>query len=146
MRDLYDAFMEIDPVDSMLVGYLLVASVMLGSGLWKFILWPLLKLLWHAPGWLISWFGQHFDRRKPWGDPEIGLQRMRAPNVPWAGGTMLCYVYWCPCGEQLEEGPCGGCAVNAVCNTCRVNYGNLPGFTFGSGEWRHSRRTAKPCS
>lgn len=143
MRDLIDGFMQIDPVESILIGFLMVVLFWLAIGWWKFIIWPTLKLLWRAPGWLISQLHQRFDRRKPWGDPGIGLQRMRVPNVPWAGGMLRCYIYWCPCGEQLEEGPCGGCAVNAVCDTCRVNYGNLPGFTFGSGEWRHSRRTAK---
>ena len=28
----------------------------------------------------------------------------------------------------LSAGPTGGCSVNAVCETCHVNYGNLPAF------------------
>jgi len=35
--------------------------------------------------------------------------------------------YWCcDCGNELEDGPEGGCAVNVVCKTCRLNYGCLP--------------------
>ena len=37
--------------------------------------------------------------------------------------------YWCcDCGNELEDGPEGGCAVNVVCKTCRLNYGCLPGY------------------
>lgn len=37
-------------------------------------------------------------------------------------------VYKCNCGTVLTEGPWGGCAVNAVCRTCDINYGCLPGY------------------
>lgn len=36
--------------------------------------------------------------------------------------------YFCPCGTKLTEGPEGGGSVNAVCETCRINYGCLPGY------------------
>lgn len=39
------------------------------------------------------------------------------------------YRYWCPkCDTVLTEGPSGGCAVNAVCEKCKINYGCLPGY------------------
>lgn len=45
------------------------------------------------------------------------------------GDTYL--LYKCPdCGTQLTDGPCGGAAVNAVCDKCRINFGCLPGYDF----------------
>jgi hypothetical protein len=46
------------------------------------------------------------------------------------GGRGCYYIdYQCPtCHTTLSDGPCGGAAVNAVCKTCRINYGCLDGF------------------
>jgi hypothetical protein len=47
----------------------------------------------------------------------------------WTGSHKIYqYQYWCNCGTKLTDGPTGGCAVNAVCGKCRINYGNLPGY------------------
>jgi len=71
------------------------------------------------------------------------LTRQRVANFEMPGsGTMgsgwfyrsgsvmsfRAYDYWCGCGQKLEDGPCGGGSVNAVCDKCRVNYGCLPGY------------------
>jgi hypothetical protein len=43
------------------------------------------------------------------------------------------WIYFCPaCGHALVAGPEGAAAVNAVCKTCHVNYGCLPGY-YGFG-------------
>jgi hypothetical protein len=38
------------------------------------------------------------------------------------------FNYWCKCGTKLTDGPCGGAAVNAVCEKCHINYGCLDGY------------------
>ncbi len=52
-----------------------------------------------------------------------------AVDPPTPGWPYACveYRYFCSCGTELTEGPWGGAAINAVCKTCRINYGNLPG-------------------
>lgn len=60
-----------------------------------------------------------------YGGGGIGLQRIMHP----AGTINLKqYSYWCQCGALLSDGPTGGAAVNAICEKCRINYGNLPGY------------------
>lgn len=55
----------------------------------------------------------------------IGMNRVTRP----AGSLVLkTYDYWCSCGTQLTDGPRGGDSVNAVCETCKLNYGCLPGY------------------
>jgi hypothetical protein len=39
-----------------------------------------------------------------------------------------CWQYTCKCGTVLTEGPSGGCSVNAVCKSCKINYGGLDGY------------------
>lgn len=70
------------------------------------------------------------------------LKRQRVEDIQYGGGglglrrfthpagtiNLKQYRYWCPCGTELTDGPTGGCAVNAVCKKCRINYGNLPGY------------------
>ena len=96
---------------------------------------------------MIEWFKKLFSvspvSPKPWGDPEIGLTRMKAGytefpvygvmgHIENAGRTQSYrykhYRYFCPCGTELTDGPEGGCAINAVCEKCRINYGCLPGY------------------
>lgn len=58
-----------------------------------------------------------------------GLSRQLVSPTEWAKGCLLTtYRYWCPCGEELSDGPCGGAAVNAVCEKCKINYGCLDGY------------------
>jgi hypothetical protein len=70
------------------------------------------------------------------------LKRQRIEDIPFGGGgigmhrvfhpagvvNLRQYRYWCPCGTELSDGPSGGAAVNAVCDKCRINYGDLPGY------------------
>lgn len=56
------------------------------------------------------------------------LTRQRIEDFYMCGRMLIQYRYWCSCGTELTEGPCGGLAVNAVCEKCRVNYGCLTGF------------------
>ncbi len=60
-----------------------------------------------------------------YGGGGIGMRRLTHPS---RGGKLTKYRYWCACGTELTDGPSGGCAVNAVCETCKLNYGNLPGY------------------
>lgn len=66
-----------------------------------------------------------------------GFKRLRLPDIEypvgdwrWKGTNRLTqYAYWCPkCDTRLTDGPRGGMSVNAVCEKCRINYGELPGF------------------
>lgn len=41
---------------------------------------------------------------------------------------LIQFRYWCKCGTELTDGPTGGAAVNAVCEKCHKNYGELPGY------------------
>lgn len=56
------------------------------------------------------------------------LTRQRIEDTQWAGGKVAQYQYWCECGTKLTDGPRGGAAVNAVCEKCKVNWGNLEGY------------------
>lgn len=42
--------------------------------------------------------------------------------------TNYCWQYTCKCGTILTEGPSGAGSVNAVCESCKINYGCLPGY------------------
>ena len=93
--------------------------------------------------WLKKLFGIHsLKTPEPYG---INLTRqriedMKFPSQGCMGGYNVWdnfntyihklhqYKYWCSCGTELTDGPTGGCAVNAVCEHCRVNYGCLPGY------------------
>lgn len=68
---------------------------------------------------------------------EHTLKRQRIEDIElpvgdwrWGGNChkLYQYRYWCLCSMPLTEGPSGGVAVNAVCEKCRTNYGNLPGY------------------
>lgn len=66
-------------------------------------------------------------------DEHPTLQRQQAkdaefPASRFSSMRLRSYRYWCPCGTELTDGPCGGAAVNAVCETCKINYGDLPGY------------------
>lgn len=81
----------------------------------------------------------HCSCGKP--DCKILFKRKRKEDINypigdwrWSGGGMIFkdYDYWCPkCGTKLTDGPRGGLAVNAVCVTCKINYGCLPGYNGG---------------
>jgi len=92
---------------------------------------------------MIKWFKKLLSNEsQPWGDPEIGLKRQRTSDISFGGGGigmnrilnpagsifLKQYRYWCKCGTELTDGPTGGCAINAVCEKCRINYGCLPGY------------------
>jgi hypothetical protein len=83
---------------------------------------------------LIKSKGQPEDTRQAFGQHGLTRRLIETVETPvgdwrWTGSRQFqMYRYWCKCGAVLESGPCGGAAVNAVCKTCRINYGNLPGF------------------
>jgi len=90
---------------------------------------------------LVEWIkGLGKPKVEPWqpeGGVPRGLKRLRLPDIKipvgdWRWGSASRpypqYRYFCPCGETLTAGPCGGAAVNAVCEKCRINYGCLPYF------------------
>jgi hypothetical protein len=55
-----------------------------------------------------------------------GLFRRKVADKITPGNTA--YIYTCKCGTDLTEGPCGAGSINAVCKTCKINYGCLPGY------------------
>lgn len=45
-------------------------------------------------------------------------------------GNIINAIVWCPkCGYELDGGPEGGAAVNAVCDLCKINFGNINYFS-----------------
>lgn len=61
-------------------------------------------------------------------DEDLHRIEVYPPSPGWNFGPNCPeYHYFCKCGAQLTEGPCGGAAINAVCKPCKINYGNLPG-------------------